>query len=215
MTTILSYMAAFCEGHAMARFPTLSGRSSAPRGNAWTAPAIDRQDRVNRVNFALIPGFVAALFATLLPAPAIARDSLGMFSTWGAFRDPAVPRCYAVAMAEPSTKQRDYQPYAAIGTWPRREVRGQVHLRLSRKLMPGARIVLTVGRERFTLNGGGGDAWAADRRMDAAIVAAMRSARSMTVSARDAEGRSFSNTWPLAGAATAMDAAALGCVPGR
>ena len=83
----------------MARFPTLSGRSSAPRGRACTAPAIDRQDRVNRVNFALIPGFVAALFATLIPAPAIARDSLGMFSTWGAFRDPAVPRCYAVAMA--------------------------------------------------------------------------------------------------------------------
>ncbi|MCW1430033.1 hypothetical protein [Novosphingobium sp. JCM 18896] len=138
-----------------------------------------------------------------------------MFSTWGAFRDPAVPRCYAIAMAEPSTKQRDYQPYASIGTWPRREVRGQVHLRLSRKLMPGARIVLTVGRERFALTGGGGDAWAVDRRMDAAIVAAMRSANAMTVSARDAKGGGFSNTWPLAGAATAMDAAAIGCVQQR
>jgi hypothetical protein len=155
------------------------------------------------------------LALALLATPALARDSLGMFSGWGAFRDPAVPRCYAIAMAEPSTKQRDYQPYAAIGTWPTRGLRGQVHFRLSRKLAPAARIVLSIGRDRFELTGGGGDAWAADRRMDAAIVAGMRSARSMTVSARDAQGRGFSNTWQLAGAPTAMDAASIGCVQVR
>jgi hypothetical protein len=165
-----------------------------------------------------------ARFAFLLPpilvlaslaSPAAARDSLGMYEGWGAFRDPAVPRCYAIAMAQPSTKQRDYQPYASVGTWPRRSVRGQIHFRLSRRLAPSARIVLSLGRDQFQLTGGGGDAWAVDRRMDAAIVAAMRSARAMTVFARDAQGRGFSNTWTLAGAATAMDAASIGCVPGR
>lgn len=149
--------------------------------------------------------------ALLAAAPAQARDGLGTFGSWGAFRDPAVPRCYAIAMARPSTQQRDFQPYASVGTWPRRDVRNQLHLRLSRRLAPDARIVLTIGRERFALVGGGADAWAADRRMDAAIAAAMRSAESMTVNARDARGRGFSNTWPLAGAATAIDAAALGC----
>ncbi|MBW8755616.1 MAG: hypothetical protein JF595_16005 [Sphingomonadales bacterium] len=153
--------------------------------------------------------------AALLATPALARDSLGMFSGWGAFRDPGVPRCYAIAMAEPSTKSRDYQPYAAVGTWPSRGVRGQVHFRLSRQLAPSARIVLSIGRDRFQLTGGGGDAWAIDRRMDAAIVAAMRSAPRMTVSARDTAGRGFANTWLLAGAATAMDAAAIGCVQAR
>lgn len=149
--------------------------------------------------------------ALLAAAPAQARDALGTFGSWGAFRDPAVPRCYAIAIARPSTQQRDFQPYASVGTWPRRDVRNQLHLRLSRRLAPDARIVLTIGRERFALVGGGADAWAADRRMDAAIAAAMRSAESMTVNARDARGRGFSNTWPLAGAATAIDAAALGC----
>ena len=72
---------------------------------------------------------------------------------------------------------------------------------------PGGR----VGPGGTEQPGGGGDAWAVDRRMDAGIVAAMRSAQSMTVSARDAAGRGFSNTYPLAGAATAMDAAAIGC----
>jgi hypothetical protein len=136
---------------------------------------------------------------------------LGVFGEWAAFRDPAVPRCYAIAMAAPSALQRDFQPYAAVGTWPRRQVRGQVHFRLSRRLQPGAPIVLTLGGARFTLRGGGGDAWAVDRRMDAGIVAAMRSAREMTVSAKGADGRGFSNTWQLAGAATAMDAATVAC----
>jgi hypothetical protein len=147
----------------------------------------------------------------LLAAPALARDSLGMFEGWGAFRDSQEPRCYAIAKAIPSEKHRDYQPYADVSTWPRRGLRGQVHFRVSRPLAPGSKIILTIGDQRFELVGGGGDAWAADRRMDAAIVAAMRSAREMTVNARGAVGGGFSNTWPLAGAATAMDAAAIGC----
>ena len=159
----------------------------------------------------LLPAVALPAVVLLAAAPALARDSLGMFETWGAFRDPAAPRCYAIAMAEPSTKRREFQPYASIGTWPRQGLRGQVHLRLSRRTAPGSRIVLALGNQRFELVGGGGNAWAADKRMDAAIVAAMRSARSMTVSARDTAGGNFSNTWPLAGAATAMDAASIGC----
>ena len=155
----------------------------------------------------------------LVAAHALARDSLGMFETWGAFRDApsqtAEPRCYAVAKAMPSTMQRDYQPYADVAIWPRRGVRGQIHFRLSRRLKPGGKIVLSIGDRRFELTGGGGDAWAVDRRMDAGVVAGMRSAQNMTVSARDAVGRGFSNTYPLAGAATAMDAAAIGCAAVR
>ncbi|MFM5886305.1 MAG: hypothetical protein ACKOQ3_13435 [Novosphingobium sp.] len=155
--------------------------------------------------------FVLPALLLALSAPAFGRDALGMFATWAAFRDPAVPRCYAVAKAEPSAKHRDYQPYADVAFWPRQQVRGQVHFRLSRKLAAAAPITLSIGGQKLALVGGGGDAWAADKRMDAAIVAAMRSAGEMTVSARDAAGNGFSNTWTLAGAATAIDAAQVGC----
>ncbi len=153
----------------------------------------------------------ALLLVALLPAAALARDALGVFGSWAAFRDGGVPRCYAIAMAEPSSLHRDYQPYADVGTWPRRGLRGQVHLRLSRKVAANAPITLAIGGQRFRLAGGGGDAWAADARMDAAVVAALRGAGQMTVNARGVDGRGFSNTWALAGAASAMDAAALGC----
>jgi hypothetical protein len=161
---------------------------------------------------------LAAVLLTVATAgvqPACARDSLGLYATWGAFRDPTAPRCYAIAMAEPSARRRDYQPYVAIGTWPRRGVRNQLHVRLSRPLARNAAIALTIGERRFRLVGGGGDAWSASNADNAAIIAAMRSAERMRVSARDAQGRSFGDTWPLAGAASAMDAAAIGCARAR
>lgn len=153
--------------------------------------------------------FIPAL--ALITAPALARDALGMFGQWAAFRDSGTPRCYAIAMAAPSTRQREFQPYATIAWWPRAQVRGQVHFRLSRKLAANAPIVLSIGGQKIALTGGGADAWASDKRGDAAVIAAMRSAKEMTVAARGADGQGFSNTWPLEGAATAMDAATVGC----
>ncbi|EIZ77372.1 hypothetical protein WSK_4066 [Novosphingobium sp. Rr 2-17] len=156
-------------------------------------------------------GCLLLLLASTIALPAQARESLGLYAAWGAFRDPLIPRCYAIAMADPSAKARDYQAYTAIGTWPARGARGQVHFRLSRKLAANARITLSIGGNRMTLIGGGGDAWPANETDNAAILAAMRSAPSMTVSARDARGLPFANRYTLAGAASAMDAALIGC----
>src|SRR5690606_21901663 len=152
----------------------------------------------------------APLALLLLATPLAARDSLGVFGQWGAFRDPDVPRCYAIAAAEPQSpraRPREREPFASIGTWPARGVRGQLHLRLSRNLPASPRVSLSVGGQRFDLTGDGADVWAADARTDAAIVAAMRSAPTMSVSATDRGGRRFTDRYSLAGAATAMDAA--------
>jgi hypothetical protein len=144
-----------------------------------------------------------------LAAPISAKDSLGVFDDWGAFSDPAVPRCYAIAAAEKSSG--GYQAYADVGTWPRQGVRGQVHFRLSHALANGSRPSLSLRGTRYPLTGGGADAWALDKRADAAIVAAMRSTDSMSVTATDRAGRRFTDRYSLRGAATAMDAATVGC----
>jgi len=159
----------------------------------------------------MLRGLTFCLLAAGLAMPLAAKDSLGVFSDWGAFRDPSVPRCYAIAMPQANKAAREYQPFASIGTWPKRNLRNQLHLRLSRRVSPAGTISLRVGNQSFDLAGGGGDAWAQDRKMDAAIVAAMRSAGAMTVTARGRDGRSFSDSYSLAGAATAMDAATVGC----
>ncbi|MFV0645752.1 MAG: hypothetical protein ACK5NN_14880 [Sphingomonadaceae bacterium] len=143
--------------------------------------------------------------------PLLAKDSLGVFDQWGAFRDPSSSRCYAIAKAAPSSLRRDYNPYVTIGTWPKKNLRTQVHFRLSRKIAPDKPVSLIISGEKFPLVGGGGDAWAANVQMDAAITASMRSASSMTIGATGRDGKRFSNTYNLSGAATAMDAATVGC----
>jgi hypothetical protein len=162
--------------------------------------------------------FRRALLATmvLIATPASARDSLGVFGTWGAFRDPGVPRCYAIAMADPapgptSAKAREFQPYFTVGTWPGRGTRGEIHVRLSRRTGGNRRVVLNVDGQSFDLLAGQADAWSQDRRMDAAIVAAMRSATDMTVTTRATNGKLVRDTYRMAGAATAMDSAMIGC----
>ncbi|QIG55178.1 hypothetical protein G6N82_14390 [Altererythrobacter sp. BO-6] len=162
------------------------------------------------------PALPFALFL-MLAAPLAAKESLGVFSGWAAFRDAQIPRCYAIAKPEPTgaetMRARQYEPYASIGSWPNRQIRGQVHFRLSREIRPNARVSLRVGGRSFVLVGGGGDAWAADPAMDAAIVAALRSAESMSVSSTTISGRRFTDRYVLAGAASAIDAATLGCAP--
>ena len=160
---------------------------------------------------------IALTVAMLFGGPLAAKDSLGVFGQWGAFRDGNVPRCYAIAEAEPPrpSDKREQAPYATVGDWPQRGVRGEFHLRLSRQMATGAAVSLNVKGRRFALTGSGSSAWAADARMDAAIVAAMRSADTMSLAAIDRSGRRFTDRYDLEGAATAIDAATIGCSRSR
>ncbi|MBO9580694.1 MAG: hypothetical protein J7498_07360 [Sphingobium sp.] len=159
-------------------------------------------------------GSAALLFAlsAILAAPVLARDVLGIFGRWGAFRDAGEPRCFATA--EPlgaRDAKRGWLPFASVGFWPRKGVRGQVNIRLSQQLQKGAVATLNIGGKRFVLTGSGADVWTRDRRDDAALVAALRTGGDMTVHGRAQNGTAFSDRYALRGAATAIDAAALGC----
>jgi len=149
-----------------------------------------------------------ALLLLLLASPLAAKDSLGVYSDWAAFRDADVPRCYAIAQ---SSGRGSAKGYVSVGTWPARGVRGQVHLRLSRAVSGNANVRLAIGTRRFDLIAQGQDAWGKDKAMDAAIIAAMRSATRMSVSATAANGQRFTDRYALEGSATAMDAALVGC----
>ena len=149
-----------------------------------------------------------ALVALIATAPLAAKESLGVFADWAAFRDVETPRCYAIAQY---TTDEDETGYTTVGTWPELDVRGQVHVRLSRETLPGARVRMRVGSRRFDLTAQGQQAWSKNKAMDAAIIAAMRSARTMRVSSVGMDRRAFADTYTLEGAATAMDAALVGC----
>lgn len=155
---------------------------------------------------ALISWCIASA-ALSLAGPASARETLGVFERWGAFRDARPPRCFAIAepiRAVPKSAQ--WRPFASIAVWPALNQRNQLHIRLRQSRPGSGRALLSIGGKRFALIAGGADAWAPDARTDAAIVAAMRSADRMTVSSGGS-----SDSYVLRGAATAIDAATLGC----
>ncbi len=149
------------------------------------------------------------LFSMALATPASAQPSpLGIFGTWGAFRDDR--RCYAIA--EPERPDRDgARPFATVSWWPGRGVGGQLHFRLTRSKRAGSAVLLRIDDRTFQLRGGGADAWASDPGADAEIVSAMRTGIAMSVETRAASGAVLRDSYPLRGAATAIDAAAIAC----
>jgi len=151
---------------------------------------------------------VSLALALALQAAATGRTAIGVFERWGAFRDAAPARCFAIS--EPLGRAGS-RPFASVATWPGGGARNQLHIRLSRPRAPSAKVTLSIGERRFELVAGDGDAWAPDSRTDAAIVAAMRGGRSMSVETVSARGAPYADIYPLRGAATAIDAAAVGC----
>lgn len=150
----------------------------------------------------------------ILAMPAHARESLGVFEGWGAFRDAEPSRCYAISEPEPAD-EGTRKPFATISWWPRDGVKGQVHFRLRYDRGEGRDVFLKVGTRRWRLAAGKGDAWSPSARHDAFILARIRQSSSMSIATHGPKGGKFVDTYLLKGAASAMDAAALGCATRR
>ena len=157
------------------------------------------------------PLILVGLAASMISVPAIAKDSLGIFNSWGAFRDREIPRCYAIAESEEITGKAERKSFATVGFWPSRTIRRQFHVRLSRDRSTNSRLIVSIAGRRFQLTASRSDGWSQDKRMDAAIIAAIRSATSMTVESVGRDGKPIVDAYRLRGAATAIDAASLGC----
>ena len=144
-----------------------------------------------------------ALFLCLIAAPLLAKERLGAYQSWAAFKDAEVPRCYAIGSPDESSGTGGY---VSVGFWPKRGLSHQLSVRLSRTRSSDAGITLSVGGRRFQLAADGNTGRAKDRAMDLAIIAAMRSSQSMSV-----QSSGITDAYALRGAASAIDAAALGC----
>lgn len=148
---------------------------------------------------------------TPLALHAAERQTLGVFGEWAAFRDAEGPRCYAIAKPFSTHGAPQFKSYASVGNWPNSRIRSQFYVRLSKPLGKGRELRLTIGERRFILRGNGMHGWAGDARMDAAIASAMRASDHLRVYGTTESGGTINDIYNLRGAATAIDAAALGC----
>jgi hypothetical protein len=158
----------------------------------------------------VINGRYFVLSALALAPPAHAeKQALGIFSSWGAFRDGG--HCWAVAEPDGAARRSGGRAFAAVGWWTGGGPRGQLSFRLARPKRQGSAVLLRVDDRLFQLIGGGDTVWAQDARADADIVAAMRTGVQMTIETRAENGAALRDSYTLRGAATAIDAAAIGC----
>jgi len=158
------------------------------------------------------PRLLSMLIAISWAAPATAeRQTIGVHSRWGAFKENG--RCFA--MSAPVDARRGSPAAASVGFWPARGAWGQVHVRLGAPRRAGSAVILKIGSRSFQLAGNGAEAWAASPAADGLIVAMMRTGSAMSVETRTERGGVLRERYSLAGAASAVDAAAAACAHAR
>nr|WP_314442264.1 hypothetical protein [uncultured Sphingomonas sp.] len=151
---------------------------------------------------------LAVLVAALGASEARAQRLLHAGTFWAALERGG--SCEAVARSELVAPPGRPQARAAFAFTRDRRRRGELHFLFARPVRPAAAAVLTVGAETFLLVTRGSSAWSRGPAQEAAIIAAIRRSTEMRVRAQGQGGR-ISDRYLLAGAPTAIDAAAIAC----
>ena len=152
----------------------------------------------------------ATIVLCLAPSSAAASGTvIRAAQSWAAIDRGSA--CEAQARAIRIAQKGKVQAIAGFAFTPDRRRWGEFHARLSRLPRPGSSVMLTVGTRQFLLMSRGGWAWSRGPLQEQAITEAARGARGMRIEGRDASGRRFADRYLLAGAPTAIDAAAARC----
>lgn len=144
---------------------------------------------------------------------AVAADARGSViragGAWAAIDRGDV--CEALSRSARIAEKGKVQAVAGFSFTPDRRRWGEFHARLSHMPRPGSSVLLTVGDVPFLLVARDDWAWSRGPAQEQAIIAAVRNATGMKVEGRDAGGGRFTDPYDLAGAPTAIDAAAARC----
>jgi len=142
---------------------------------------------------------VARFALIILPfaAPLSARETVGTFATWAAFCDEP-KKCFAISQPV----ERANHPFLSVAILGS-NLSVQAHLG-----RPSRAAKLVIGEAEFPLTVSAEEA-KADPRASRRIVAAMREGENATIVGTSARGGRFRHHYLLAGAPSAIDAAAV------
>lgn len=141
--------------------------------------------------------------------PAAAQTRLFAGGYWAALDRGAM--CDAGTRGEIIAAKGKVQAIAGFAFAVDRSRWGEFYTRMSRPVRPGSTVVLQVGAQPFLLVASGHWAWSRGVSQQESIIAAVRANQRMKVEARDPSGRRVRDYYLLAGAPTAIDAAAARC----
>ena len=161
--------------------------------------------------FSLTRGFVCAFaiigFSTL--AQAEDPTSLGKFGDWEAFTYKTIESTVCYAFSAPiktaSSKKVTRDPaYFMISNFPGKKVKGQVSTIIGYTFKSDSEVDLKVGAKSFSLYPVGNGAWADKAETEKSIIAAMKTAKSFTVSGISAKGTNTIDNYSTNGISAAL-----------
>ena len=153
---------------------------------------------------------IAALLLALLAQPAAARGTVIEASgAWAAIDYGTA--CEVRARSVRVASKGKVQATAGFAFSADHRRWGEFGARLSRVPRAGSSVMLTIGGRQFLLAALGDWAWSRGPAQEQAMIAMSRTAQAMRVEGRDQAGRRFHDDYSLAGAPTAIDAAAARC----
>jgi predicted small secreted protein len=153
-----------------------------------------------------IPVIILLLAAA---TPVCARETLGIFGDWGAFRDRRGGTvCFAVSAPGASTGKGRSGGQLVVSRWPGQTVGGQLMAGAGTDIQSAS---LSTGSRSFKLVARGDSAWLADAAGDTLAVAALAGSSRASVDGRTARGNRFSDIYSLQGFSDAWNAARKGC----
>ena len=119
--------------------------------------------------------------------------------------------CEALSRSVRIAARGKVQASAGFAFTPDHRRWGEFHAHLSRVPRAGSSAILQIADQPFLLVARGDWAWSRGPLQEQAIIAAARAASAMRIESRDGTGRRFVDSYILAGAPTAIDAAAAAC----
>ena len=146
-------------------------------------------------------------------AASVAANARGLVvfagGAWAAIDRGTV--CEALTRSQKAASKGKVQATSGFAFTPDHRRWGEFHAELSRNVRPGSSVMLQVADQPFLLVARDGWAWSRGPLQEQAIIAAVRTAATMRIEARDASGVRFADPYLLEGAPTAIDAAAARC----
>jgi hypothetical protein len=149
--------------------------------------------------------FTLLALALLAASPAQARDSLGLFGDWGAFRQRG--SCYATTASASDVQGRKAPAYLTVTLWAgNRSPQVMIGLGTNAKSAK-----LSASGQGFTPSVRGDAAWMPDSRGDGLLIAALSASSSATVSMISPRNNRLTDRYSLKGFNEAWQAVQRGC----
>ena len=142
--------------------------------------------------------------------------SIGTFEDWESFtyQDQGKPVCYAYSVPKKteSLKKVKRDPiYFLVTNYAGRKVKGQVSTIIGYPFKESSIVTLKIDAASFELYTNGDAAWASSVDVDAAIVKAMKTGKSILVTGTSWKGTETTDTYSLAGISKALDKIDTAC----